>query len=82
MGEWGIVPPFFTTAIDGVECWTYEGGQNGQFKILHNKQFQELYRLPNIVRALKFRRMVWAGHNSDGRKKTFIQKSGRKPYSE
>ena len=29
---------------------------------LHNEELSDLYALPNIVRAVKSRRMRWAGH--------------------
>ena len=29
---------------------------------LHNEELNDLYSLPNIVRAVKSRRMRWAGH--------------------
>jgi len=29
---------------------------------LHNKQLNDLYSSPNIVRVIKSRRMKWAGH--------------------
>jgi len=29
---------------------------------LHNEELSDLYSLPNIVRAVKLRRMKWAGH--------------------
>jgi hypothetical protein len=33
----------------------------GEWRQLHNKQLHDLYSLPNI-RAIKLRRMGWAGH--------------------
>ena len=29
---------------------------------MHNEELSDLYSLPNIVRAVKLRRMKWAGH--------------------
>jgi hypothetical protein len=29
---------------------------------LHNEELNDLYSIPNIVRAMKSRRMRWAGH--------------------
>ena len=29
---------------------------------LHNEELHSLYRLPNIVRVIKSRRLRWAGH--------------------
>ena len=29
---------------------------------IHNEELNDLYSSPNIVRAMKLRRMTWAGH--------------------
>ena len=34
----------------------------GEWRKLHNKELNDLYSLPNIVRVVKLRRMRWAGH--------------------
>jgi hypothetical protein len=34
----------------------------GEWRKLHNEEHNNLYSLPNIVRAVKSRRMRWAGH--------------------
>jgi len=34
----------------------------GEWRRLHNKELRDLYSLPNIVRVVKSRRMIWAGH--------------------
>jgi len=34
----------------------------GEWKKLHNKELNDLYSSPNIVRVIKSRRMRWAGH--------------------
>ena len=34
----------------------------GEWRRLHNKELNELYYTPNIVRVIKSRRMRWAGH--------------------
>ena len=34
----------------------------GKGRKLHNEELRDLYSLPNIVRAVKSRRMRWAGH--------------------
>jgi len=33
-----------------------------QWRRMHNEELRDLYSLPNIVRAVKSRRMRWAGH--------------------
>jgi hypothetical protein len=34
----------------------------GWWRKLHNKEFNNLYSLPSIIRVIKSRRMSWAGH--------------------
>jgi len=34
----------------------------GEWRILHYVELNDLYSLPNIVRVMKSRRMVWAAH--------------------
>ena len=34
----------------------------GEWGRLHNKELNDLYCSPNIVRVIKWRRMRWAGH--------------------
>jgi hypothetical protein len=34
----------------------------GEWRKLHNEELNDLYSLTNIVRAVKSRRMRWAGH--------------------
>jgi hypothetical protein len=34
----------------------------GEWRKLHNKELNDMYSLPNIVRVVKSRRMRWAGH--------------------
>ena len=36
--------------------------ENGEWRMLHNKELHSLYRSPNIVRVIESRRMRWAGH--------------------
>ena len=36
--------------------------ENGKGRRLHNEELHSLYRSPNIVRAIKSRRLRWAGH--------------------
>jgi hypothetical protein len=34
----------------------------GEWRKLHNEELNDLYSLPNIVRVVKSRQMIWAGH--------------------
>ena len=34
----------------------------GEWRKLHNEEFNNLYSAPNIVQVIKSRRMRWAGH--------------------
>ena len=36
--------------------------ENGEWRRLHNEELHSLYRLSNIVRVIKSRRLGWAGH--------------------
>jgi len=36
--------------------------ENGEWRRLHNEKLHSLYRSPNIVRVIKFRKLRWAGH--------------------
>jgi len=38
------------------------GKVKGEWRKLHNEELNDLYSLPNIVRAIKSRRIIWAGH--------------------
>jgi hypothetical protein len=37
-------------------------GVTGGWRKLHNKELQNLYSWPSIIRIIKSRRMRWAGH--------------------
>jgi hypothetical protein len=34
----------------------------GEWRRLHNKELNDLYSSPNVIRVIKSRRMRWAGH--------------------
>jgi hypothetical protein len=38
------------------------GTSDREWRRLHNKELNDLYSLPNIVRVVKLRRMRWTGH--------------------
>ena len=40
-----------------------------EWRKLHNEELYDLYSLPSIVRAIKSRRMRWAGHVARTRKR-------------
>jgi hypothetical protein len=37
-------------------------GVTGEWRRLHNKELNDLYSSPNIIRVIKSRRMRWTGH--------------------
>ena len=36
--------------------------EGGEWRIRHNRQFYELYRLPGIVTLIRIAKLRWAGH--------------------
>ena len=36
--------------------------ENGEWRRLHDEELHSLYRSPNTVRVIQFRRLRWAGH--------------------
>jgi hypothetical protein len=47
----------------------------GGWRRLHNEELHNMYALPNIIRVIKSRKMIWAGH---GRDETSIQNFSQK----
>jgi len=43
-------------------CGAKRDEVTGEWRQLHNEEFNVLYSSPNIVRVIKSRRMRWAGH--------------------
>ena len=43
------------------DIWAKEG-QEWEWKKLHNEKVHSLYRLPDIVRVIKSKRVRWTGH--------------------
>ena len=35
---------------------------NGEWRRLHNEKLHSFYRSPNVVKVIKSRRLIWAGH--------------------
>ena len=56
----------------GCETWSLTLREEGRLRVfenrmwewkkLHNEELGDLYSLPNILRVVKSRRMIWAGH--------------------
>jgi hypothetical protein len=45
----------------------------GEWRKLHNEELRDLYSSPSIIRIIKPRRMIWAGHVARmGEKRTRI----------
>ena len=42
--------------------WPKRDGVTGEWRKLHNEELNDPYSSPNIVRVIKLRRMIWAGH--------------------
>jgi hypothetical protein len=41
---------------------SFQKGENGEWRRLHNEKFHNLKRSPKIVRVIRSRRLRWAGH--------------------
>ena len=42
--------------------------KNGELRRLHNEELHNVYRLHNIVRVIKSRKLRWAGHDAEWKK--------------
>jgi hypothetical protein len=52
----------------------------GGWRKLHNEEYCDLYSSPGIIRFIKSRRMIWAGHVAGmGRKKNICKLLEEKP---
>ena len=51
-------------------------GESGEWRTLHSEEFVSLYRSPNIVRVLTYRRLRWGGHIA--RKKRLLGRPKRR----
>jgi hypothetical protein len=46
----------------------------GEWRKLHKEELRNLYLSPSIIRTMKFRRMMWAGHVARMREKMNVYK--------
>jgi hypothetical protein len=53
--------------------WSKRDEVTGERRKLHNKELNDLYCLPTIVRVIKSRRIRWAGHVARLRGESFVQ---------
>ena len=60
-------------------CKRIFGPKSGEWRRLHNEELHSSYRSPNIVRAIKSRRLRWAGHvvRMEGGRSAFKVLTGR-----
>jgi hypothetical protein len=57
--------------------WPKRDKVTGEWRKLHNEEFNNLYSSPKTVRVIKSRRMRWAGHVARmGRKERCIRDFG------
>ncbi len=54
-------------------------GVTGEWRKLHNEELTDLYSSPNILRVIKWKRMIWAGHVARMERERCAQGFGGKP---
>ena len=57
-GSWGVFENMVLRRIFGPR----KDEVTGEWRRLHNEELNDMYFSPNIVRVIKWRRMIWAGN--------------------